>query len=334
MAEMNACCFVVLALIALALPCILIPLSFKSLEYDQYGFKKQKSTGTVDTSEVYAVGNHFIGPDYEFKTFKATAHMFAYQFSVFTKDKLTIRISVYFQYFLRREHLAMLHKFYDVKYESTVNNQAMAALKIETPRYTTNEFIKNRTMVEEGLWTTVREKLGGACCAVDCDNTWEHGCPAGCIKYSMCDVEKQGGLWVDIKHFQLGFVRIPDFVSERFMEALTLGEKTEREQNMQEAAVFRKKAVQEVAEIKNRAEELKQEAEAQSSLINTISRANYTSIVERARSKGLKDLYTRLGIKDEKTKNSFDYLRTLRGLDHVHLTVDFQQRIVGGFGSG
>ena len=87
-----------------------------------------------------------------------------------------------------------------------------------------------------------------------------------------------------------------------------------------------------VQEIQNQAKEISQQAEAESSQIGTIAAANYTATVEKARSQGLKGLYQRLGLNTQQLKNSFDYLRTLRTLDNVHFTVDFQQRIVGGFG--
>lgn len=84
-----------------------------------------------------------------------------------------------------------------------------------------------------------------------------------------------------------------------------------------------------VRKIKNEAAEISQKAESQASLLRIVSQANYTNTVELARSKGLQLLYTGLGITNQEHKNSFDYLRTLRGLDNVHLTVDFQQRIAG-----
>ena len=58
----------------------------------QYGFVRQKSTGRVDLSTVYASGKHFIGPDYEFKVFKADAHMVTLNnVAAFTQDKLEVR---------------------------------------------------------------------------------------------------------------------------------------------------------------------------------------------------------------------------------------------------
>ena len=88
-----------------------------------------------------------------------------------------------------------------------------------------------------------------------------------------------------------------------------------------------------VQKIKNEALELREVAQAESNLIKITSSANYTVTIESARSKGLTTLYRELNISNQGHKNSFDYLRTLRGLANVWLTVDFNQRIVGGFGS-
>ena len=84
-----------------------------------------------------------------------------------------------------------------------------------------------------------------------------------------------------------------------------------------------------VKSIQNEAAEIQQEAQSQSAKIQTVSQAEYTSTIEKARSSGLSRLYASLGITEQQHKNSFDYLRTLRGLDNVHMTVDFQQRIAG-----
>lgn len=132
----------------------------------------------------------------------------------------------------------------------------------------------------------------------------------------------------------MGEVYIPQVVKQQYLRTLTLKEDAEKEKLLQNATVERKKTQSKVQKIKNEAAEIKEQAAAQSKLIKVTSEANYTAIVETARSQGLNLLYTYLNITDQEHKNSFDYLRTLRSLDNVHLTVDFQQRIVGSMGSG
>ena len=59
---------------------------------------RQKSTGRVDLSKVYSMGKHFIGPDFEFKVFKADAHMVTLNnVAAFTQDKLEVRIKNNYQ---------------------------------------------------------------------------------------------------------------------------------------------------------------------------------------------------------------------------------------------
>lgn len=336
--EGNQCIiFIIIGVVAIGilLTVILVPMSFSGLEYYEFGFKRQQSTGTVKTEKVYGPGGKYmIGPDFGFKTFTASAH-FTYfdNLQVYTWNKLEIEIDVAFQYFLRKEDLRYIHKFYDVNYDTTIRSSAITAIKTETAKWKTDEFISKRKDIEAALFTAVRNKLGGSCCEKDCE-AWKYACPKGCTMPDKCNDEEDKGLWVNVKYFQLGSILIPDEVEERKLEKLITAEAVDRGQYLQDAQIIRKNTETIVRDIKNQAEERRQKAQAESQQLKIISRANYTAIVEKARSQGLKDLYSKLGITDQKIKSSFDYLRTLRGLDHVHLTVDFQQRIVGGFGSG
>ena len=57
----------------------------------QLGFRKRKSSGTVDTSKVYESGRHLVGPDTTFKPFPADAHFETFdRVTVFTSDKLQV----------------------------------------------------------------------------------------------------------------------------------------------------------------------------------------------------------------------------------------------------
>ncbi|KAL4219618.1 hypothetical protein ACF0H5_022191 [Mactra antiquata] len=307
---------------------IILPMSFSSLEYNEYGFRRQKSTGTVDTSKVYSGGKHFLGPDYEFKTFKAGAHFLdLYKTKVFTRDKLEVSITAHAQYFLRRDELPLLHAGYDIYYEDVMKSSAIDAIKGAIPVYNTTELKTKRPEIEKVIYKAVRERLGGKCCRPDCQ-AYKEACASGCIASDKCpDSEK--GLHVDVKFFQLTDIDIPHDVMERFMENLLLVEKNLREQHVQNATIIRKDTAKKVADIQNQAKEIRESAESESRTIAIVAQAESTSIIEKARSTGLKQLYDSLKITTQEQKNSFDYLRTLRGLDNVHLTVDFQQRIAG-----
>ncbi|OWF44236.1 uncharacterized protein LOC110458648 [Mizuhopecten yessoensis] len=310
---------------------ILLPMSFSGLEYYEYGFKRQKSTGTVNLDEVYGPGKHFIGPDFEFKVFKADAHFETLsQVRAFTADGLEVMVTVSFQYFLRKDDLPALHRAYDIYYKDVMRSSAIDAVKGAVPVFTTREMFSDRPIVEETMFKAVRERLGGICCQKNC-NDWKYACPASCKSRRIC-LDSDQGLYANVKYFQMGQVYIPNDVKERLLRSLTLKEDAAREKLLQDAQVERKITTSKIQTRRNEAAEIRQEAEATSSMIRLTSRANYTAIVESSRSRGLTTLYSRLGITDQRIKNSFDYLRTLRGLDNIHLSVDFDQNIMGSFG--
>lgn len=157
---------------------------------------------------------------------------------------------------------------------------------------------------------------------------YSKACVTGCEAYEKCSESKKG-LFADVKYFQLGRVSIPDDVGNRYLQALKLKEETEREKLLQEAQVIRKNTTAMVQRLKNDAKEISANATAHAKRLTTVSQANYTAIIETARSEGLKYVFDKLRVTDQKYKDSFDYLRTIRGLDNIHLTVDFQQRIAG-----
>ena len=66
----------------------------------QYGFKRRSTTGSVDTSKVYgAGGRHAVGPDHEFKVFRADAHFEHFQtITVFAADRLQVRMPFFVLY--------------------------------------------------------------------------------------------------------------------------------------------------------------------------------------------------------------------------------------------
>ncbi|KAK2161957.1 hypothetical protein LSH36_107g08048 [Paralvinella palmiformis] len=272
---------------------VIIPMSYSTLEYYEFGFKQRKSTGLIDRSEAYGRGGRYLlGPDYSFKPLRADAHFETFQsVSIFAKDRLQARglllfmasnrifvsLTAHMQYFLRKDQMHLLHKKYDTRYQPIIYTNALNALKNRATTYTTREFIRNRTRIENDLFLGLRDMLSGPCCEKDCAETKE----------------------------------------------------TEAEDYKQEATIVRKETDSQIKQIENEAREIKQDATAESELIRSMAKANATATLEKARSDGLHYLYQTLAITDQKEKASLDYLRTLRSQDNVHLAVDFQQLIAG-----
>lgn len=59
--------------------CILIMLSFASLEPNEYGLTFNTLTAKIDKSRVYGGGLYFIGVAYNFRTFSAAVNTIAFE---------------------------------------------------------------------------------------------------------------------------------------------------------------------------------------------------------------------------------------------------------------
>ncbi|XP_076088758.1 uncharacterized protein LOC143059153 isoform X2 [Mytilus galloprovincialis] len=340
MAEGGTIKVIVIAVLAvLGLTAILIITSFSYLNYWEYGLKRQKSTGSVDKTEIYDSGRYFVGPDFEFKVFPSDLHYVELEDAkIFTSDKLEVEVSVNFQYVIRKDELISLHDTYDLEYKEIMKSSALDALKsvFSNPVnasgaitvYTTRELINNRAVIEQTVWKSVRERLGGTCCNSYCGRS-----NPLCSTCKVVCTASDKGLNVEVKYFQLRRIRIPRDVEKQFIQALVLQEQNEEEKLKQDAVVVRKETSQKVLVIENDAKEISQNATAQATLIGSIAQANYTAILESARSDGLKRAFVELNFNLQEHKNSFDYLRTIRGQENTHLTVNFQQRIAGNLGT-
>ena len=246
---------------------------------------------------------------------------------IFTSDKLEVQITAYFQYVIRKDELVNLHDAYDLDYEEIMESNALDALKGAVTVYDTRELINNRATIETTLFKAVRERLGGTCCNSLCgrSNPLCSTCLTVCLPTDK-------GLNVEVKYFQLGSIKIPSDVENRYIQALVLQEQAEEELLKQDSIVIRKETSQKVQVIRNEAVEVNQNATAQASLVTSISQANYTAVLETSRSEGLKSVFSLLSFNQQDHKNSFDYLRTIRGQSNTHLTIDYQQRIAGNLG--
>merc|ERR1719491_2808576 len=77
---------------------ILVPLSFSYIDYYDYGLVQRKSTGSVDTDEVYGSGRYMIGVDRRFIKYQADAHVESFEaLGVFSATTSNTSIGLAFQ---------------------------------------------------------------------------------------------------------------------------------------------------------------------------------------------------------------------------------------------
>jgi len=323
--------------VSLALLVILLPISFSYLDFYEYGFYRNKISGSVDTGtinkpNVYTGGRYLIGPTGEFKEFYASAHFLSFShIPIFTTDNLQVSISVELQYFLIKEDLKLLHDTYDISYQSKIASSAKDALKNAVTKFDTDEFITNRTVIQEDLFKGVRQRLSGICCLPNCKmdcptcKKWEI-CEKGCKERSTCTKEDRG-LFVEVRYLQLSDIDIPSQVNERRLLTLIRELEEEKEKSIKEEMIVRKQTELEVNKFQNSAKEAIANATAMSKFLMDQAEVNYSRIVENTHNDGLKNLFDGLGLSSNKLKSSLNYMRMMQDHEKVKYSIDFNTLI-------
>jgi regulator of protease activity HflC (stomatin/prohibitin superfamily) len=316
--------------LGLLLTVTLVPLSLGYLDFYEYAFTRSKISGSVDTSYVYAGGRHFIGLTTEFKEFYAAAQFVKYNhIPIFTTDNLEVIISVEFQYFLIKEDLKLLHDSYDIRYQSIIVNNAKDALKNSITKFDTDEFITNRTVIQDHLLMGLRQRLSGTCCipgcrpkkeCIDCQR-WEI-CDDNCKSREQCS-KADKGLFVEVRYLQLHDIDIPKQVNERKLLSLIRELEEEKEQSVKLEMIVKKQTELEVAEIKNNAKELLAKARAEQERTVAEAEVNYQRKIEDVHNIGLQKTFKDLGFTSTKHKAALNYLKSLRDNEKVKYSIDF-----------
>jgi hypothetical protein len=203
-------------IITLILICTLVPLSYKYVSYNQYGFIKNRF-GTVDTSKVLTQGRHFYTLNYDLITFPATYQQVVFSdstttsLSVFTSDGYQIHLNLIFYYRIPKENLATIYNKYSTNYGAAVINQAKLTIKSLAGSSTSgfniplNQYIINRDSIEKQI-------------AISLHN----------------DLNTTVGVYVPIQYVRLQQITIPSNMIQQFLQTVVQEQDNLIQQNLQQ----------------------------------------------------------------------------------------------------
>ena len=315
--ERQGCysCAGVLSALGVLLMLILLPMTWKKVEYYQgcprrrpfapprlastvgrhrrvvptvarrvAGLRSQKSTGKVWRDEVYEAGRYGIGPDYTFRCYPLNVQNFNERLSVWSKSSgsdagSTVYLDVSYQYLLNPEKLGELYSMVALNFEGLVASRTQDAIRNTAPLFGIDSYLSQRPLIEATLQRNVSRAIAD--------------------------------LHMDVLSFQLRDIEPEDdYQSARLAVAIQV-ESNAKEAYSQEATLVREQTAVEVLEIENDADAVAKKATASASKIKENAVTEADEKVEVARLQGLKDLYDELGFTSEKHKASLDYLLTL-----------------------
>lgn len=124
----SACCL----FLATILICILIPISFWYINYDEYAFDKN-NYGIVNTNKIYYQGRYFKLITHEPLIFSSTYQKMDFtgenDITIFTYDGYQISLNIVFWYRIPAENLSTIYKTYSMNYKLAVVNSAKLIIK-------------------------------------------------------------------------------------------------------------------------------------------------------------------------------------------------------------
>lgn len=286
----------------------IFPASFVYVEYHEMALLKNKVTGTVDRDTVYFTGCYVLGPDKEFVRYPKYGNTISMTTDVFTVDKLEISMSFHLQYYIRSSELGDLHRQYEQDYNGVLQNVARSEIKNHVGQFSLDYFRLNRTNLEKYILNLLQARFEGDCC--------QSCCPSSCTNNTVCATclpadKCHPGYHVDIKYFQLTQISIPSEVSNLFVQQLVLQVEAEKEFLVQTHSLVQKETEKLTKKLKNEANEILEEAQANSSKTLTLAEADREASLTSAYVYGLKYLYLTLGVNSEEHQLSLMMIRAL-----------------------
>lgn len=301
MPDPRVTCFACLAITAVLLTVILIPVSLSYVEYYEYGLDQRKTTGSVNTEQVYARGRYFLGADHHFIKYQADAHYHSLvELSVFSAGGgnesigLEFQVDVDFTYFLLQDEIGELHKELASNYNNIIVSRAKDAIKNEAIFVTFTEYFQARQQVEERFRVAVQKR-------------WED----------------RPSLHCELDQFHLGRIRIPESVATKQLQSRVQNERNDKEEFLQQAQLERELTAVSVNTINLEQQKVLRTAEAEASLIRAKAQAEALRVKAQAEINGTRLLLRSSDISTQDHKSAFTYIRTLRNRKSLDIDVSY-----------
>jgi regulator of protease activity HflC (stomatin/prohibitin superfamily) len=144
----------IIFLVGIILICVLVPLSFAWLSYDQFGLDYSIYTHTgksiphqVSDVGTYPPGRHFLGLGHYFITVPRTYQTIQGTVASRTRDGLEIELSISFQYRITQDQLLTVFEKFATKYEVVIKAMAQASVRDVVSLYNAIQFFEGLIFV-------------------------------------------------------------------------------------------------------------------------------------------------------------------------------------------
>lgn len=155
-------CIVILLIITILLTCILVPLHFSYVDYDELAFQKDTLNNDVDESQVYDGGRYGWGITKRPLKFPGVFQRIAYRGNdllVFADNGLEFRIEGDLWYHLNETNLSDIYGDMQRNYEPQFRDAAKSAIKNTATQFSAEDFFQNRELVSKTMLININTAL-------------------------------------------------------------------------------------------------------------------------------------------------------------------------------
>lgn len=269
------CTWGILISIGVLLTVILVPLSFKDVEYDQYALKRNTLTNKVDVDTVYENGRRFWGVNFEAVTFPRQYQEVRETVDVFPDNGLEFQINLILFYRVQFENIGQIFKSFGTVFDNHVRARINAKIKNQAPVFSLQDYIEHRPTVTRQLHTGLVQELTA--------------------------------IWMDLPFdkFFLTTVTIPPDIVEKDLEAAIQQQKNVEEQNRQREIVVRKETTQLVEAVQANITLINATAHASAVRVQKEAEAVAEKTLASADGLGMKDLFVQINVSDIALKEKY-----------------------------
>jgi hypothetical protein len=272
--------------LSILLFCIMLPLSFVYIEYNEMAFNRNKF-GTVDTSVVMTQGQHYLPLTHELVKFPTTFNKIAFlkshgtDLSIFTQDGYQITIEIQFYYRLLPSNLKRVYDVYSMNYETGVINLAKLAIRelsgsADSGVYLPlQSYINNRTYIQHRYSSEVKERM-----------------------------KNELSIDAPTEYFKIVELGIPEDMINRYQRTVIQLQDNEVRENTQQVSLIQAETDRLVSVVDAKTNNLLQSAHIQSNFIKSNANITAQNIVNNAHIFGFKYMCDSLNI-----TNSTDIIR-------------------------
>jgi hypothetical protein len=278
--------------LSIFLLCVLLPLSFVYIEYNEMAFDRNKF-GTVDTSVVKTQGMHYLSLTHELVKFPTTFNKISFlkekntALTIFTQDGYQITIEIQFYYRLLPNNLKKVYSVYSMNYETGVINLAKLAIRELSGSSDSGvylplqSYINNRTYIQNRYSEEVNKRM-----------------------------KNELSIDVPTEYFKIVELGIPEDMIDRYQRTVIQLQDNEVRENTQQVSSIQAETDKLVSVVDAKTQNLLQSAVIQSNFIKLNANVSALNIVNNANIIGFKYLCDTLNI-----TNTTDIIRLSKVLN-------------------